>query len=110
MKQLIIIIPILLSVLFSFSSLTLAADTAGGAEIFNLHCVACHDKGGNVVRRGKNLKQKALIRNHMDSIGAIASLVETGKNAMPAFQDRLSKTQIEAVSAYVLEQAANNWH
>jgi cytochrome c6 len=86
-----------------------AADTANGAEVFSVHCVGCHINGGNIIRRGKNLKQKALKRNGMDSLEAIASLVANGKNNMSAFKDRLSQQQIEDVSAYVLAQAANNW-
>ncbi|MDY7008028.1 MAG: hypothetical protein SWX82_29865 [Cyanobacteriota bacterium] len=32
------------------------------------------------------------------------------KNNMSAYQDRLTKTEIETVSAYVLEEAKNGWH
>jgi len=87
----------------------LAADTTNGAKIFSANCAACHMDGGNIVRRGKNLKQKALKRYSMDSLEAIAYLVENGKNAMPAYKDRLSNQQILDVSAYVLEQAAAGW-
>ena len=45
----------------------------------------------------------------MDSEDAIASLVANGKNNMSAYKDRLSAKEIEDVSAYVLEQAENNW-
>lgn len=87
----------------------LAADTSNGAKIFSANCAACHMDGGNIVKRGKNLKQKALKRYDMDSLEAIAYLVENGKNAMPAYKDRLSNQQILNVSAYVLEQAAAGW-
>lgn len=87
----------------------LAEDTTNGAKIFSANCAACHMDGGNIVRRGKNLKQKALKRYGMDSLEAIAYLVENGKNAMPAYKDRLSNQQILDVSAYVLEQAAEGW-
>ncbi len=66
--------------------------------------------GGNIVRRGKNLKQRALKRYGMDSIDAIMYLVENGKNAMPAYKDRLTDQQILDVAAYVLEQAEKGWH
>lgn len=87
----------------------LAADTPNGAKIFSVNCAGCHSKGGNIIRRGKNLKQKALHRYSMDSIEAISSLVANGKNSMPAYSDRLNKQQIEAVATYVLEQAQDNW-
>lgn len=66
--------------------------------------------GGNIVRRGKNLKQRALKRYGMDSIDAIMYLVENGKNAMPAYKDRLTDQQILDVAGYVLEEAEKGWH
>jgi cytochrome c6 len=86
-----------------------AADTATGAKIFSLQCAGCHVNGGNIVRRGKTLKQKALKKNGMDSLEAIANIVTDGKNNMSAYKDRLSEQQIQDVSAYVLEQADKGW-
>uniref|UniRef100_A0A7C3VWV8 C-type cytochrome n=1 Tax=Planktothricoides sp. SpSt-374 TaxID=2282167 RepID=A0A7C3VWV8_9CYAN len=86
-----------------------AADPANGAKVFTVQCAGCHVNGGNIVRRGKNLYKKALVRNQMDSIAAISDLVAQGKYAMPAFQERLTPQQIEDVAAYVLAQAENNW-
>lgn len=79
------------------------------SEIFSSNCAGCHVNGGNIIRRGKNLKTKALKRNHMDSVEAVASLVTNGKGIMPAYSDRLTEAEITAVSHYVLEQAANDW-
>lgn len=86
-----------------------AADATPGVQLFQVHCAGCHPNGGNIIRRGKNLKQRALHRDKMDSIAAIAELVANGKNNMSAFRDRLSPKEIEVVSAYVLEQAAAGW-
>jgi cytochrome c6 len=98
---------------FAFSLPTLAAnaatDTVNGAEVFSVHCVGCHINGGNIVRRGKTLKQKALVRNGMDSLEAIAAIVTNGKNNMSAYRDRLTEQQIQDVAAYVLEQSSQNW-
>jgi len=99
----------LVAVLAIASPMALATNLANGAEVFSVHCAACHASGGNIVRRGKNLKQKALQRYGMDSVAAIASLVENGKNAMPAYKNRLTEPQIQAVATYVLDQADNNW-
>jgi cytochrome c6 len=82
---------------------------ATAAEVFSVNCAGCHVNGGNIIRRGKNLKQKALKRYGMDSIANIANLVANGKNVMPAYKDRLSEQQILEVSAYVLSQAENDW-
>jgi cytochrome c6 len=93
----------------TFTPPLLAADTTNKAKIFEVHCAGCHLNGGNIVRRGKNLKQKALKKYGMDSIDAIANIVTNGKNNMSAYKDRLSEQQILDVSAYVLEQAQKDW-
>lgn len=93
----------------SFSPASLATDT-NGAKIFETHCAGCHINGGNIIRRGKTLKQKALKKYGMDSLEAIANIVSNGKNNMSAYKDRLSEQQIQDVSTYVLEQAAKDWH
>ena len=86
-----------------------ATNPATAAEVFSINCAGCHINGGNIIRRGKNLKQKALKRYSMDSIDNIANLVANGKNIMPAYKDRLSEQQILEVSAYVLSQAEKDW-
>ncbi|MGB6297109.1 MAG: c-type cytochrome [Rivularia sp. (in: cyanobacteria)] len=88
------------------------ADTANqvnGAKIFSANCAGCHINGGNIIRRGKNLKMKALKRYKMDSVEAISNIVTYGKNNMSAYKDRLTESEIQAVSTYVLNQAENNW-
>jgi len=82
---------------------------ATAAEVFSVNCAGCHSNGGNIIRGGKNLKQKALKRYGMDSIANIANLVTNGKNIMPSYKDRLSQQQIIDVSAYVLSQAESDW-
>ena len=86
-----------------------AADLANGEAVFQIHCVGCHVNGGNIVRRGKTLKLKALQKNRMDSIEAITEIVTHGKNNMSAYGDRLSEQEIQNVAAYVLEQAQQGW-
>lgn len=86
-----------------------ASNLDQGAKIFEVNCAGCHIHGGNIVRRGKNLKQKTLQKNKLDSTEAIASLVTHGKNNMPAYQDRLSREEIEAVADFVLQQAQAGW-
>lgn len=86
-----------------------AIGTESGAQVFEVHCVGCHINGGNIVRRGKNLKLKTLQRNKVDSIEAIGQIVANGKGIMSAYGDRLTPQEIEAVAAYVLEQAEQGW-
>ncbi|NJR40286.1 MAG: c-type cytochrome [Leptolyngbyaceae cyanobacterium CSU_1_4] len=80
-----------------------------GAVLFEKNCAGCHIKGGNIVRRGKNLKLKTLQKNGVDSVEAIAQLVTQGKGLMSAYGDRLSAEEIVAVALYVAEQAQQDW-
>ena len=45
----------------------------------------------------------------MNSLEAIVHQVQNGKNAMPAFKNRLKDQQIEDVASYVLEQSEKVW-
>ncbi|MGB3296598.1 MAG: c-type cytochrome [Phormidesmis sp.] len=76
---------------------------------FELNCAGCHARGGNIVRRGKNLKQKTLVRNGYGEVPAIAQIITQGKGAMPAYADRLTAEEIEAIARYVLQQAESGW-
>lgn len=100
---------VLTLICFSLPQISLAADKINPAQLFEANCAGCHANGGNIIRRGKNLKTRALHRNKLDSVEAIVSLVTHGKNNMSAYQDRLTKAEIEAVSVYVLQQAEMNW-
>ncbi|MBI4782333.1 MAG: c-type cytochrome [Oscillatoriophycideae cyanobacterium NC_groundwater_1537_Pr4_S-0.65um_50_18] len=91
------------------SNLERVPELSTGAKAFDLHCAGCHINGGNIVRRGKNLKLKTLQKNHMDSIEAIATIVTNGKGNMSAYRDRLPPEQIQAVAGYVLDRAQADW-
>jgi cytochrome c6 len=87
----------------------MAAGINHGAEIFSIHCAGCHINGGNIIRRGKNLKKPALEKYGMNTIEAVTSIVTNGKNNMSAYQDRLTPEEIQAVASYVLQQAETGW-
>jgi cytochrome c6 len=108
-KIVIIIFGTLIFLNLNLISPAFAEDTVNGTQIFSDHCAGCHINGSNIIRRGKNLKMKALKKNKMDSIEAIASIVKVGKNNMSAYKDRLTEQQIQDVATYVLEQAEKNW-
>jgi cytochrome c6 len=93
----------------SITSPASATDIANGVKIFEANCAGCHINGGNIIRRGKNLKMKALKKYNMDSQEAIASIVTKGKNNMSAYKDRLTDQEIQDVANYVLDQAEKNW-
>lgn len=110
MKRLIILlVGVLIGSAIASTPPVLAADIANGAKIFEVHCVGCHVNGGNIVRRNKTLQLRSLDRNKVNTIDAIATLVANGKANMSAYKDRLSQSEIEDVSAYVLEQAQKGW-
>jgi cytochrome c6 len=88
----------------------LAANPTSGTEIFQANCAGCHLNGGNIIRWNKTLKLKALERNGVNTLEAIATLIAQGKNNMPAYSDRLNPTQIQTVSNYVLSQAEQGWN
>ncbi len=79
------------------------------AALFELQCSGCHINGGNIIRRGKNLKLKALQANHVDSQASISAMITNGKGIMSAYADRLSPAEIELLASYVLEQANAGW-
>jgi cytochrome c6 len=109
-KLFIIILSIALIFLGDLSLMAAEIDKSiNTAKIFEVNCAGCHPNGGNILRRGKNLKQKALQKNKMDSLEAIENIVTNGKNNMSAFGDKLSQTEIEKVAAYVLEKAEKGW-
>lgn len=115
MQKIITIVAIALITLLTCVNTSVLADNVTnldldrGAKIFNANCAGCHVKGGNIVRRGKNLKLKALHRNKVDTQEAVVSLVTNGKGIMSAYGDKLTPKEISDVSAYVLDRAEQNW-
>lgn len=86
-----------------------AETTATAERLFSVHCAGCHPHGGNIVRRGKTLKQNALQRHGVDSVTAIATLITQGRGSMSAYRDRLSPAEIDQLAHYVWQQAQDNW-
>lgn len=111
MKKLLSVVVLAIAALtFFLGSPALAADEApNGAKLFGAICAACHMGGGNVVMANKTLKKDALAKYEMNSLEKITNQVKKGKNAMPAFGNKLSDKEIEAVATYVLEQSQKGW-
>lgn len=76
-----------------------AAVEAGGRIFAEAGCGTCHTlaAAGSRGRIGPSLD-----RRNLDA-GAVARQVRDGGGGMPAFGDRLSEQEIEAVAAYVAE-------
>ena len=101
--------PALTSSLTAQTAPTLTSSPVQGAQLFETHCIGCHVGGGNILKWGKNLKLKALHNNKVDTVETIAALVSAGKGNMSAYATKLTPVEIEAVSQYVLDQAAKDW-
>ncbi len=103
------LLAIVIGAWFAFLTPAFAADLETGAKLFEVQCAGCHANGGNIVRRGKTLKLKALERNGYASIDTVSDIVTHGKGNMSAYKDRLSQSEIENVAAYVLDRANKDW-
>ncbi len=90
-------------------SATPAQPSIASGALFTENCAACHANGGNIIRRGKNLKQRAMARNGYGEVSAIASIVTQGKGIMPSYADRLNGEEIRAIAQYVHDQSEAGW-
>ena len=82
---------------------------ADGEALFVQHCAGCHINGGNIIRRGKNLKLATLERRGLDSVDAIARIAREGAGQMSGYGDVLGEGGDRIVATWVLEQAQNAW-
>ncbi|MDM7937287.1 MAG: c-type cytochrome [Cyanobium sp. CZS 48M] len=82
---------------------------ASGESLFANHCAGCHINGGNILRRGKTLKLKALERNGITGPEAIAAIAAAGLGQMSGYGEVLGPGGPEAVADWVWQQAQLNW-
>tara|TARA_Y100000991_G_scaffold3856_1_gene3187 strand:+ start:545 stop:865 length:321 start_codon:yes stop_codon:yes gene_type:complete len=82
---------------------------ADGAALFEAHCVGCHLNGGNIIRRSKTLKLKALERNGIEGPLEIAVIATEGRGQMSGYGEVLGTDGADAVADWIWEQAQNDW-
>ena len=82
---------------------------ADGAALFEAHCAGCHLHGGNIIRRGRTLKLKALERQGITSPAAIATIASQGIGQMGGYGPVLGPGGPEEVGLYVWQQALAGW-
>lgn len=109
MRRLIAGLILALLVLITSAPQAHAEAAADGAELFAQHCAGCHINGGNIIRRGKNLKLATLERRGLDSVEAIAQIAREGAGQMSGYGDVLGDGGDRVVATWVLEQAQNAW-
>ena len=101
------------AVLILFTSFTHSVfageSTEEGAILFVHHCAGCHLNGGNIIRRGKNLKLATLQRQGLDSTDAIANIARNGIGQMSGYSDKLGEDGDQLVAAWILQQAQKAW-
>ncbi len=100
---------LLLSLGSTGTSLAAAADTSPGGLLFEQHCAGCHINGGNIIRRGKNLKLKTLERDEIATVTAIAAIAREGRGQMSGYADVLGTDGDQLVAEWILIQAQNAW-
>jgi cytochrome c6 len=96
---------------WSLALLLLVPDPAlaDGAQLFEQHCAGCHVNGGNIIRRGKTLRLAALERQGLASPEAIAGIAAAGIGQMSGYREQLGDAGVQAVAAWVWQQAQADW-
>lgn len=104
-----LLLPLALLVLPAGAAAAPAPAAGDGAALFSAHCAGCHIHGGNIIRRGKTLKLAALERQGVASEQAIAAIAAAGVGQMGGYGAVLGEEGVEAVAAWVWQQAQAGW-
>ena len=86
-----------------------AVENSSGEVLFMKHCSGCHINGGNIVRRGKTLKIKALKKNGIYNPEAIAQVAREGIGSMSGYKEVLGENGDQIVASWVWDQAQKAW-
>ena len=86
-----------------------ALDTDSGKTLFKNQCAGCHLNGGNIIRRGKNLKISSLKHNGIDDPEAIAKIARQGIGIMDGYKEQLGDNGDQIVANWIWEQAQKAW-
>ena len=107
MRTLLAVALMLITLLWQSSS---AWGLAGsGAQLFDLHCAGCHPNGGNIIRRGRTLKLKALEKRELNNSQAIAQIAREGIGQMSGYADVLGEGNDVVVADWIWQQAQKAW-
>ena len=96
--------------IFLISPLKLnSLDTDIGKDLFKNYCAGCHINGGNIIRRGKNLKISSLKRNGIDNPETIAKIAREGIGIMDGYKNQIGDNGDLVVAYWIWEQAQKAW-
>jgi len=82
---------------------------AAARSNYEKHCKECHGDtgdGGVVTVDNKKIKVPSLLRGHVltDPDAKLVKQISDGEDEMPAFKDKLTKAEIDALVNYVRKQ------
>jgi cytochrome c6 len=88
-----------------------SGNPVAGEKVFNANCAGCHAHGQNTVVADHTLEKEAIETYLQGGFqeSAIEYQVRNGRNAMPAFKDRLTEDEIKSVATFVLDSAEEGW-
>ena len=86
-----------------------AASQAEGARLFAQTCAGCHPHGGNIIRRGRTLRESALRRQGIEGAAAVAQIAAAGIGRMDGYAAALGEGGAARVGAWVWQQALADW-
>jgi cytochrome c6 len=101
-----IVLLVLTIAVFAVAASAQDKEATEGKTLFQTNCAMCHgpDGAGNTPV-GKNLHivdlRSAPVQKNTDA--QLTSIIENGKNKMPAFKSRLKPEQVKDLVAYVRE-------
>ena len=102
-------ISLVIILFFSFPINTFSLEVNEGENIFMKNCSSCHMNGGNIIRRGKTLKLKALKKNGLISPEDIAKVAREGTGIMSGYSEAIGEGGDQLVALWIWEQAQNAW-
>lgn len=86
-----------------------AIPQAEGARLFAQTCAGCHPHGGNIIRRGRTLRESALRRQGIEGAAAVAQIAAAGIGRMDGYAAALGEGGAASVGAWVWQQALADW-
>jgi cytochrome c6 len=104
--RLLLVLALLLLVFWPQPAWGLASE---GGRLFDLHCAGCHPQGGNIIRRGRTLKEPVLRREGIDGPAAVAMIAASGIGRMDGYGAVLGEGGAERVGDWVWQQALAGW-
>ena len=108
-KVILVVVAITLAPISQYQISAVNAEGLSGEKLFMDNCSGCHVNGGNIIRRGKNLKMPALQRNGIDNPEAIARIAREGVGSMDGYKKFLGEEGDVIVANWIWLQAQKAW-